>query len=178
MALCDSVLLNGFTSTLFSSTLGCTLWPAESPPSQKSTWTPHSQVPATVHVTSLEIQWIQDDESGTPSPLIALPCESKLVQCSVAFFFRLGHVQAKAPTAFESCWEFVDRTGKIVLVHGGVLLLRDGFSLEEENEEGIPPPCENIFGKICSTKGKIKETNPESDRNWGPLFPSYNTVSF
>lgn len=100
-------------------------------------------------------------------PGAALPSESKLVQPSIAFFFCLSHIQAEATTAFEGCWEFIDRTGEIVLMHGRVFLLLDGFSLEEEREERIPPPCKNIFGKIYSTKGKIKETNPESDRNRG-----------
>lgn len=101
------------------------------------------------------------------SPGASLPCESKLVQGSAAFFFCLGHVQAKATAAFEGCWELIDRTGEVVLMHGRVLLLLDGLSLEEEKEGRIPRPCKNILGKIYSTKGKMKETNPECDRNWG-----------
>ena len=85
-------------------------------------------------------------------PGASLPCESKLVQGSVAFFFCLSHIQAKATTAFEGCWEFIDRTGEIVLLRGCVLLLLDGFGLEEEKEERIPLPCKNIFGKIYSTR--------------------------
>lgn len=64
-------------------------------------------------------------------PSSSLPCQIELVQSLVAFFFCLRHIQTKAITAFESCWEFIDGTRKIIFMNGGVLLLLESFSLEE-----------------------------------------------
>lgn len=64
-------------------------------------------------------------------PNSSLPCQIELVQSLVAFFFCLSHIQTKAITAFESCWEFIDGTRKIIFLYSGVLLLLDSFNLEE-----------------------------------------------
>ena len=49
-----------------------------------------------------------------------LPGKSEVVQRSVAFFFCLSRIQAKAVAAFESGREFIDGAGKVILLHGGV----------------------------------------------------------
>lgn len=55
--------------------------------------------------------------------------KSEVVQRSVAFFFCVSRIQAKAVAAFESGREFIDGAGKVILLHGGVLLFLDGISL-------------------------------------------------
>lgn len=49
---------------------------------------------------------------------------------------------------------------------------------KKKKREGSPHHVRIYLGKSIPLKEKIKVTNPESDRNWGHLFSSYNTVSF
>lgn len=71
-------------------------------------------------------------------PRPSIPCQSELVQGPAALFLRLSHIQAKAVAAFESRWEFIDGARKVILMHGGVLLLLDSFSLGGEERKEPP----------------------------------------
>ena len=67
-----------------------------------------------------------------------LPGKSEVVQRSGAFFFCLSRIQAKAVAAFESGREFIDGAGKVILLHGGVLLFLDGISLGAKERKESP----------------------------------------
>lgn len=108
-----------------------------------------AQSPGTESVTLSS----RDSEPPPTSPMPPLPCQGEVVRGLSALSLPVSHVQAEAVAAFESRRELVDGTGKVILVHGSVLLLLDSFRLREGRERRTLQDV-TIYGSIRSPKAK------------------------